>query len=176
VLIGPALHVIEPRVLADIARRACVNFSHGRFFSAPFWRDAMGLLSWLVTAARDTISQIFLVAMITGYSPAVTTHFPLSQSCCLFGKGANFRKQAPALRTNFFNECYENNFTTGSCKQIGCGWAALQSPFYAATYSPEQRRAGGGLIDAKLATVLRCAPSPLRYGSLAAPWNPRFLH
>ena len=65
VLIGPALGVIDPSVFGDIAH---LLIDH------PFWVILlsgllagwlMGLLSWLVAAARDTVSQILIILLIT---------------------------------------------------------------------------------------------------------------
>ena len=64
-IIGPALGVIEPGAFDHIA--------HG-LVEHPWWVLVlsgilagwlMGLLSWLVTAGRDTISQVFFVGLIT---------------------------------------------------------------------------------------------------------------
>ncbi len=63
--VGPALGVIEPWALGKIA--------HG-LVDHPWWvllaggvlaGWMMGLLSWLVTAGRDTVSQIFFVWLVT---------------------------------------------------------------------------------------------------------------
>ncbi len=63
--VGPALGVIEPRALGKIA--------HG-LVDHPWWVILtasilagwlMGLLSWLVTASRDTVSQVFFVWLVT---------------------------------------------------------------------------------------------------------------
>jgi formate/nitrite transporter FocA (FNT family) len=66
VLVGPRLKVIDPRALGEIAMMAARHPGSTIFFSAVLAGWLMGLLSWLVTAARDTISQIVIVFMITG--------------------------------------------------------------------------------------------------------------
>jgi formate/nitrite transporter FocA (FNT family) len=66
VLVGPRLKVIDPRALGEIAIMAARHPASTIFFSAILAGWLMGLLSWLVTAARDTISQIVIVLMITG--------------------------------------------------------------------------------------------------------------
>ena len=58
--VGPALGVIQPWALGKIA--------HG-LVDHPWWVVLagwmMGLLSWLVTASRDTVSQVFFVWLVT---------------------------------------------------------------------------------------------------------------
>ncbi len=63
--IGPALGVIEPRAFGTIAHRLTDHPARAMFLSAIFAGWLMGLLSWLVAAGRDTISQIVLVWLIT---------------------------------------------------------------------------------------------------------------
>ncbi|MCZ7569557.1 MAG: formate/nitrite transporter family protein [Ardenticatenaceae bacterium] len=62
---GPALGVIEPRVFGEIARGLVDYPAWIILLSAVFAGWLMGLLSWLVTAARDTISQVFFVWLVT---------------------------------------------------------------------------------------------------------------
>ncbi len=64
-LIGPALGVIEPRNFGVIARHLTGHSGIVIFQSAVLAGWLMGLLSWLVSAGRDTISQIVLVWLIT---------------------------------------------------------------------------------------------------------------
>ncbi|MFI4850417.1 MAG: formate/nitrite transporter family protein [Gimesia chilikensis] len=54
VIIGPALGVIDVKVFGELSRSIVAH---------PGW--LMGLLSWLVYAGRDTISQILIVFLIT---------------------------------------------------------------------------------------------------------------
>lgn len=63
-LIGPAIHVIQPAVLNDIAVSACRLDGGPMLLGAILAGWLMGLMSWLITAARDTISQIVLVWVI----------------------------------------------------------------------------------------------------------------
>ena len=63
--IGPALRVIEPWVLTAIARDVVDHPWWVIMMSGVLAGWLMGLLSWLVTAARDTISQIAIVWLIT---------------------------------------------------------------------------------------------------------------
>jgi formate-nitrite transporter family protein len=64
-LIGPALGVIHLDAFGRIAHRLTDHASHVIFLSAMLAGWLMGLLSWLVAAGRDTISQILLVWLIT---------------------------------------------------------------------------------------------------------------
>ena len=64
-LVGPALGVIDPRVFGTIARKMTEHPSRTIFLSGMLAGWMMGLLSWLVAAGRDTISQIVVVWLIT---------------------------------------------------------------------------------------------------------------
>jgi formate/nitrite transporter FocA (FNT family) len=63
--VGPALGVISRASLVEIAHGLVAHGSWEMFASAVLAGWMMGLLSWLVTAARDTISQIFFVWLVT---------------------------------------------------------------------------------------------------------------
>lgn len=63
--VGPALGVISREALGEIAHGVVKYGSWEILASAVLAGWLMGLLSWLVTAARDTISQIFLVWLVT---------------------------------------------------------------------------------------------------------------
>ena len=65
VLIGPALGVIDRRVFGAIATSVTHHPGHVIVLSGLLAGWLMGLVSWLVAAARDTISQIVLTWMIT---------------------------------------------------------------------------------------------------------------
>ena len=65
VTIGPALGVIDSRVLGEIANRVVNHPGWVIFVSGLLAGWLMGLLSWLVSAARDTASQVLLVGLIT---------------------------------------------------------------------------------------------------------------
>jgi formate/nitrite transporter FocA (FNT family) len=64
VLIGPTLGVIEPRAFGELARGVTDHPGHVIFGSAVLAGWLMGLMSWLVAAGRDTISQLALVWLI----------------------------------------------------------------------------------------------------------------
>jgi formate-nitrite transporter family protein len=65
VLIGPTLGVIETRAFGTIAHHIVDHSGIAIFLSAILAGWLMGLLSWLVAAGRDTISQIVVVWLIT---------------------------------------------------------------------------------------------------------------
>jgi formate/nitrite transporter FocA (FNT family) len=65
VLIGPSSGVIESRAFGAIAHRVTDHPGLTIFMSAVLAGWLMGLLSWLVAAGRDTISQIVMVALVT---------------------------------------------------------------------------------------------------------------
>ena len=64
VLTGPRLGVIDPGVFGQIARRVSDHSAVTILLSGILAGWLMGLLSWLVTASRDTISQIAIVGII----------------------------------------------------------------------------------------------------------------
>ncbi len=63
--LGPRLGVIEPRVFGEIASGVADHPGWVILLSGVLAGWLMGLLSWLVAASRDTISQIFIVALVT---------------------------------------------------------------------------------------------------------------
>lgn len=63
--IGPSLGVIEPATFGTIAEHVVAHSWWVILCSAILAGWMMGLLSWLVAAGRDTISQIFLVWLVT---------------------------------------------------------------------------------------------------------------
>jgi formate-nitrite transporter family protein len=65
VLIGPTLGVIDARAFGTIAHHIVDHSGFAMFLSAILAGWLMGLLSWLVAAGRDTISQIVVVWLIT---------------------------------------------------------------------------------------------------------------
>jgi formate/nitrite transporter FocA (FNT family) len=66
VYVGPALEVIEKPVFGEIATTLVKHSAGVIFASAILAGWLMGLLSWLVAAARDTISQVLLIWIFTG--------------------------------------------------------------------------------------------------------------
>jgi formate/nitrite transporter FocA (FNT family) len=63
--VGPTLEIITPNAFGKIAHRATDHPVAAIFLSGILAGWLMGLLSWLVAAARDTISQVVLVWLIT---------------------------------------------------------------------------------------------------------------
>lgn len=63
--VGPALGVTRPSVYGEIAKRVVDHPWWVIFLSATLAGWLMGLVSWLVSAARDTTSQILIVGIIT---------------------------------------------------------------------------------------------------------------
>lgn len=64
-MLGPALGVVDPKSFSEIASKLLDHASWTIFFSAIAAGWLMGLLSWLVVASRETISQIIVVALTT---------------------------------------------------------------------------------------------------------------
>jgi formate/nitrite transporter FocA (FNT family) len=64
--LGPALGIFSVRTLGELARHVVGHPSWVIVLSGVFAGWLMGLVSWLVAASRDTISQIALVILITG--------------------------------------------------------------------------------------------------------------
>jgi formate/nitrite transporter FocA (FNT family) len=63
--IGPTLGVIKPAALGDISRAVVQHSWYAILLSAVLAGWLMGLLSWLVAAGRDTISQVVLAWVVT---------------------------------------------------------------------------------------------------------------
>jgi formate/nitrite transporter FocA (FNT family) len=75
VLAGPALGVVDLRAFGQIASSQTEHPGATIFVSAVLAGWLMGLLSWLVAAARDTISQVVIVWLIaTGIGYAHLHH------------------------------------------------------------------------------------------------------
>ena len=64
-LIGPSLGVIKPSAFGEIAHRLTDHPARAIFFSGVLAGWLMGLVSWLVAAGRDTISQLVFVWLVT---------------------------------------------------------------------------------------------------------------
>lgn len=79
-LIGPALGVIDVAVFASLASHMVQHQWWVILLSGLFTGWLMGLLSWLVTAGRDTISQIFLIWLVTSGIGFVGLHHAITGS------------------------------------------------------------------------------------------------
>jgi formate/nitrite transporter FocA (FNT family) len=62
---GPGLGDIVPQAFGSIAHKVVAHGNKELFLSAVLAGWLMGLLSWLVAAGRDTISQIVIVWLVT---------------------------------------------------------------------------------------------------------------
>jgi len=63
--LGPSLHVVDTPRLAEAARVLLGHAWWAVLLSAAVAGWLMGMLAWLVTSARDTISQVFFIWLIT---------------------------------------------------------------------------------------------------------------
>ncbi|WP_157862514.1 formate/nitrite transporter family protein [Nitrosococcus halophilus] len=64
-LVGPGLGVVSPEAYGHIARELVQHNGAVLLLSGILAGWLMGLLSWLVKATTDTISQIFIVWLVT---------------------------------------------------------------------------------------------------------------
>lgn len=64
--LGPALGVIDAKVLDELAKKMVSHSTAVMAASAVLAGWLMGLVSWLVAAGRDTVSQLLFVWIITG--------------------------------------------------------------------------------------------------------------
>ncbi len=64
VAVGPALGTIEPAVLGELAHHMTDHPAGTIALSALLAGWLMGLMSWLATAARETVSQVLLVWLV----------------------------------------------------------------------------------------------------------------
>lgn len=79
--LGPAMGLAEVAVFEELASKLTEPSSLVIFVSAILAGWMMGLLSWLVTAGRDTIGQIFFVWLVTGTIGFAGLHH------CIVGSG-----------------------------------------------------------------------------------------
>jgi formate/nitrite transporter FocA (FNT family) len=63
--LGPALGVMERSAIGTLAHNVVKHSSGIMFLSAVMAGWMMGLVAWIATAARETISQVLLVGLIT---------------------------------------------------------------------------------------------------------------
>jgi len=83
-IVGPKLGNIEPEAFGDIAHRVISHGNIALFLSAVLAGWLMGLLSWLVAASRDTISQLVIVWLITTSIGFAGLHHVVAGSIELF--------------------------------------------------------------------------------------------
>lgn len=94
-VIGPALGVIDARVFDDLATHMVDHVWWVILLSGLLTGWLMGLLTWLVTASRDTISQIFLIWLVTSAIGFVGLHHSITGSVEVLA--AIFANQSIAL-------------------------------------------------------------------------------
>lgn len=66
VWVGPQLHIFDLETVATIAKHVTDYNLWVILVSAILAGWLMGLLSWVITSSKDTISRIFIIFMITG--------------------------------------------------------------------------------------------------------------
>jgi formate-nitrite transporter family protein len=81
VIIGPALGVIDMHALGEVGKEVVAHHWWVIVLSGLMAGWMMGLLSWLVTAGRDTISQVFFVWVITSAIGICHFHHSIVGSC-----------------------------------------------------------------------------------------------
>lgn len=81
---GPGIGTIAPQAFGIFARRVVDHGNSQLFLSALLAGWLMGLLSWLVAAGRDTISQIAIVWLITTSIGFAGLHHVVAGSIELF--------------------------------------------------------------------------------------------
>jgi formate-nitrite transporter family protein len=64
VALGPAVGAVAPHVFGDLARELTTHHWWVILLSASLAGWLMGVLSWLITGGRDTISQVFFIWII----------------------------------------------------------------------------------------------------------------
>jgi formate-nitrite transporter family protein len=82
--LGPSLHLFDQEVVVKIATHV-LDFSLGVIFvSAILAGWLMGLLSWLLASARDTISRIVMIFLITAVMAFTGLHHSIIGSVEIF--------------------------------------------------------------------------------------------
>lgn len=65
VLLMPGLGVVSPEAFETIALKLVTHELHWLFVAGIFAGWLMGLLAWLITAAQDTMSRLFIIWIVT---------------------------------------------------------------------------------------------------------------
>jgi formate-nitrite transporter family protein len=121
VIVGPGLKVVDKNVFGQIANQV-IDFPDGVIFlSAIFAGWLMGLVSWSVAAARETISQIVIIWMLTAAIGLGHMHHAVAGSAEVLGgifsgTGATW---TDLIRFQFFS-------TVGNAIGGGCFVALLK--------------------------------------------------
>lgn len=98
-VVGPALGVTRPAVFGAIARQVVDHPWWVIFLSATLAGWLMGLVSWLVSAARDTTSQILIVGIITWSIGIAHLHHAIVGSVEVLS--GIFARQGPGIQAYF---------------------------------------------------------------------------
>ncbi len=78
--VGPGLGLIEPAVFGELARQVTHHPAGMLLLSGVLAGWLMGLVSWLVTAARETMSQIVIIMLVTGVLGFAHLHHAITGS------------------------------------------------------------------------------------------------
>lgn len=82
--LGPSLHLFDLTVVEKIAKHV-LDFNVGVIFSSAILAGwLMGLLSWLLASARDTISRIVIIFLITAVMAFTGLHHSIIGSVEIF--------------------------------------------------------------------------------------------
>lgn len=79
-IIGPALQITKPEAFGEIAHQMVKHSGWVILVSGMLTGWLMGLLAWLVTAGRDTISQVFFVWLVTAVIGLAHLHHAITGS------------------------------------------------------------------------------------------------
>jgi formate-nitrite transporter family protein len=80
VVLGPRLGVFDPAAAAGMGERLAAHGPFTIILSAFLAGWLMGLLSWLITASRETVSQILMIWLVTGAIAFAHLHHAVSVS------------------------------------------------------------------------------------------------
>lgn len=111
---GPALGTVEPRVLTDLASHLLEHDTRVMALSAVLAGWLMGLVSWLVTAGRDTVSQIFFVWLVTSLIGLAELHHCVLGSAELLSAAFMGAPVSPTAAARFLVVTTVGN-TVGGC-------------------------------------------------------------
>jgi formate/nitrite transporter FocA (FNT family) len=77
-LLGPAMHVVEPKALQEIAQQLTAQPWWMMLVSAVLAGWLMGLMTWLVTASRDSTAQLIAVWMTAAVIGLIGLHHSIA--------------------------------------------------------------------------------------------------
>ena len=82
--IGPKLHIFDHASIEEVAEHVTDYSSMVIFVSAILAGWLMGILSWLITSSRDTMSRIFIIYIITATMSFTGLHHSIIGSIEVF--------------------------------------------------------------------------------------------